>query len=175
MDKISRMAVWVRILDLPVKYYRDFALKRIGGLLGPVVKIDKVTLGQTRGNFCRLCIENNLDEPLKPFLEFGDHSFGVVYEGISIICFNCGVYGHVRDHCPYEIVAQNEKNNMNTVGDNAAPVAEDIMVDTEIPISESKMGVEDSMNGVSPTIPSSNIRPWMVMSYKNKKKIFKGS
>lgn len=30
-----------------------------------------------------------------------DKTFGVVYKGNSTICFNCGVYGHVRDQCPY--------------------------------------------------------------------------
>lgn len=37
-DKISRMAVWIRILDLPVKYYKEFALQKIGGIIGPVIK-----------------------------------------------------------------------------------------------------------------------------------------
>jgi hypothetical protein len=68
VDKINRMAAWVRILDLLVKYYKEFALKKIGGLIGPVVKIDKVTLVQTRGKFCRLCVEVNRYEPLKPFV-----------------------------------------------------------------------------------------------------------
>jgi hypothetical protein len=61
------------------------------------VKIDKVTLAQTRGKFCRLCVEVDLDKPLKPFVQLGEKPFGVVYEGISTICFNCGVYGHVRE------------------------------------------------------------------------------
>lgn len=97
VDKISRMAVWLRIIDLLVKYYKEFALQRIGSLIGPVVKIDKVTLAQTRGKFCRLCVEVDLDKPLKPFVQLGEKPFGVVYEGISTICFNCGVYGHVRE------------------------------------------------------------------------------
>lgn len=62
------MAVWLRIIDLHVKYYKEFSLQRIGGPIGPVVKIDKITLAQNRGKFCRICDEVNLDEPLKPFV-----------------------------------------------------------------------------------------------------------
>lgn len=46
-------------------------------------------------------MEVNLDEPLLPFVEVNRQAYGIVYEGISTICFNCGVYGHVKDQCPY--------------------------------------------------------------------------
>lgn len=49
-------------------YYKDFSLKKIGGLIGPVIKVDKVTLTQNRGKFCRLCVEINLNERLKPLI-----------------------------------------------------------------------------------------------------------
>ena len=52
-----RMAVWVHILNLLVKYYKDIILNQIGRQLGLVVEIGKVTLGQTRGKFCRLYVE----------------------------------------------------------------------------------------------------------------------
>lgn len=100
VEKISRMAVWVRILGLPVKYFKEFTMQKIGGLIGRVVKVDRVTLSQARGKFCRICVEVNLDEPLKPFVEVNSQPYGVVYEGISTICFDCGVYGHVKGQCP---------------------------------------------------------------------------
>lgn len=174
VDKISRMAVWVRILELPVKYYKDLALYRIGGLLGTVVKVDKVTLGQTRGKFCRLCVEINLDEPLKPFLEWGDHSFGVVYEGISTICFNCGVYGHVRDHCPYTLESPNSTTKVSDDGANAAHMAEDHIMGTELPVPRTEPVVEKLGNRDASVKTNTNIGPWMVMSYKKNKKPFNG-
>lgn len=95
------MAVWVHILDLPVKYYKDFTLKKIGSLIDPVVQTDRVTFAQTRRKFCRLYVEVNLNEPLKPFITLNKKTYGMVYEGISTICFNCGVYGFIRAQCPY--------------------------------------------------------------------------
>lgn len=121
VDKISRMAVWLRILDLPVKYYKEFALQGIGGLIGPVVKIDKVTLAQNRGKLCRICVEVNLDEPLKPVMQLGAKPFGIVYEGISTIYFKCGVYGHVRDHCPYVSEENGCPTNASDTNSNAGP------------------------------------------------------
>lgn len=29
----------------------------------------------------------------------------------KFICFNCGMYGHVCDHCPYVSVDKNTPNN----------------------------------------------------------------
>lgn len=173
VDKINRMAVWVRILDLPVKYYKEFALKRIGGLIGSVVKIDKVTLAQTRGKFCRLCVEINLNEPLKPFINLYGKPFGVVYEGISTICFNCGVYGHVREHCPYKSVIATDNCDQNKALD-------DITIKTVAPAKDDTImkHSEESHEKVNMDQPvpqaknNTDIGPWMVMSYRNRKKNF---
>lgn len=91
-----------------------------------MVKIDKVTLAQTRGKFYRLCVEINLNEPLKPFINLYGKPFGVVYEGLSTICFNCGVYGHVREHCPYKSDSTPDNSDQTKALDdistkNAAP------------------------------------------------------
>lgn len=165
------MAVWIRILDLPVKYYKDYALYKIGGIIGPVVKVDKVTLGQTRGKFCRICVEINLDEPLKPFIELGDNSFGVVYEGISTICFNCGVYGHVRDYCSYSFEAQieNVKASPNVVTND--PMIDTPSMDNEMLKPVNNVVVDQLSNAVATSKTKADMGSWMVMSYKNRKKI----
>ncbi|XP_024196301.1 uncharacterized protein LOC112199527 [Rosa chinensis] len=98
-ERISRMAVWARINDIPVKYYEEYTMSKIASMIGPVIKVDKLTLAQARGKFCRVCVEIDLDAPLKPFVEIYGAAFGVVYEGINTICFNCGCYGHVREKC----------------------------------------------------------------------------
>lgn len=89
----------VRILGLPFSYFKECTLNNIGNLLGTVVKIDKLTLAQARGKFGRLCIEIDLQKPLRPYVEVDGLAYSVVYEGISMICFNCGCYGHVKANC----------------------------------------------------------------------------
>lgn len=94
------MSVWVRILGVPIRFFKDMILKLIGKILGNVVKVDRVTLAQSRGKFVRVCVEIDLQTPLQPFIEIEGTAYGVVYEGISLICFNCGCYGHAKENCP---------------------------------------------------------------------------
>lgn len=100
-EKICRMALWVRICGLPVKYYKHFTIAKIGKIIGDVVKVDQVTLAQARGKFARVCIEVDMNKPLRPFVEVENVAYGVVYEGIFMIFFECGCYGHVKDKCPF--------------------------------------------------------------------------
>lgn len=90
-NKITTMVVWVKIIGLPLRYFKDFTMRKIGRTLGTVVKIYKLTLGQSRGNFGRLCVEIDLQKPLLPYIEVEDDVYSVVYEGISMICFNCAL------------------------------------------------------------------------------------
>ncbi|XP_061994000.1 uncharacterized protein LOC133711948 [Rosa rugosa] len=99
-EVIGKMALWVRIYGLPVKYFKDYTIAKIGKVLRDVVKVDQVTIGQARGKFARVCVEIDLSKPLRPFVEVESVAYNVIYEGISLICFECGCYGHAKDKCP---------------------------------------------------------------------------
>lgn len=90
------MVVWVRILGFLVRYFKEFTLNKIGDLLGNVVKIGQLTLAQSCGKFSRICVEIDLQNPLLPYIEVEGVAYSVVCEGTSMICFNCGCYGHVK-------------------------------------------------------------------------------
>jgi len=59
-----------------------------------MLKIDKVIVIQSRGNFARIYVELNLDKPLQPKVKAGDYLLNLQYEGLHIICFKCDCYGH---------------------------------------------------------------------------------
>ncbi|XP_062019300.1 uncharacterized protein LOC133735880 [Rosa rugosa] len=99
-EVIGKMALWVRICGFPVKYFKDYTVANIGKVLGDVVKVDQVTIGQARGKFARVCVEIDLSKPLRRFVEVESVAYSVIYEGISLICFECGCYGHAKDKCP---------------------------------------------------------------------------
>ncbi|PKI42201.1 hypothetical protein CRG98_037440 [Punica granatum] len=80
VSRITKAAVWVQIPNLPMDYHTDLSLRRIGYALGRTMKIDKHTQGLIRGNYARLCVE-------------------VEYEGLNLICFHCGRYGHGNETC----------------------------------------------------------------------------
>lgn len=158
-------------------------MKKIGSLIGPVIKVDKVTLAQARGKFCRICVEVNLDEPLRPFVEVNRQAYGIVYEGISTICFNCGVYGHVKDQCPYTSEDSVQTNEMNDQGtrDPSTCISPDthkqIPTDNDPPSHTDEPGCStkskeaphaDETGSDSLKVRSEDMGPWMVMNYKNK-------
>ncbi|KAF9685155.1 hypothetical protein SADUNF_Sadunf03G0025000 [Salix dunnii] len=81
-------------------YWRFDVLEKIENLIGITVKVDPHTMSQSRGKFARICVELDISKPLTPFIEVEGRTYGVVYEGIQVICFECGHYGHGRDNCP---------------------------------------------------------------------------
>lgn len=167
LDEITTMAVWVRIVGLPPRYYNEFTMRKIGHTLGSVVKVDTLTLAQARGQFGRLCVEINLKKPLAPYVEVEGIAYGVVYEGISMICFNCGCYGHVKASCPYQ-----KSEQPDTVPPEVNPSTLETNVDSGVE-SNSPNAVDSE--GTSPILkndvsPTGAHGPWMLMSYKSKKK-----
>lgn len=162
-DVIGKMAVWVRICGLPVKYFRDFAVEKIGKILGEVVRVDPVTIGQARGKFARLCVEVDLSKPLRPFVEVESVAYNVVYEGISMICFECGCYGHSKDKCPTVIISP-------------PAVPEPCDAKGPSPADESTMNsemVHELDSSETPSVLKEDMGPWMLMNYRNKKKAAK--
>ncbi|KAJ1441621.1 Zinc finger, CCHC-type [Sesbania bispinosa] len=94
-DDLRRVGVWVRIPGLPIEFYDKRVLWRIGNVLGKIVKIDYNTLRE------------------KPGSQEGK-TYNVEYEGLHLVCFQCGRYGHRKEGCPL-LLAPNAANDDNTV------------------------------------------------------------
>ena len=62
--KLSSVAVWVRLPELPIEFYEASVLREIGSVIGPVLRVDSFTASETRGGYARLCVQINLDKPL---------------------------------------------------------------------------------------------------------------
>ncbi|KAK9911969.1 hypothetical protein M0R45_035846 [Rubus argutus] len=169
------MFVWVRILGAPVRFFKDKVLKLIGKILGTVIKVDKLTLAQARGKFARICVEIDLQTPLQPFVEIEGVAYGVVYEGISLIYFNCGCYGHAKANCPHLPTPNVEPHsaNLNSARPQSMPNIEPknapsnadtaASLDTNLPNTDMEVVEQTEMT------KSNSHGPWMLMSYKNRK------
>lgn len=110
-DELKRVAVWVRVPGLPIEYYDKHILWSIGNCLGRTVKIDPNTLKSKRGSeiyfyvpergrFAHICIEIDLRKILRSKFELNGRIYKVEYEGLNLVCFSCGRYGHQREVCP---------------------------------------------------------------------------
>ncbi|KAI9107594.1 hypothetical protein K1719_021631 [Acacia pycnantha] len=98
-DCQRRIAVWVRIPDLPMEFCTVESLGIIGNMIGKIIKIDRSTSIYDKGAFSRICVEVDLHKPLLPaFTVFGEDK-QLVYEGLHLVCFECGKYGHETERC----------------------------------------------------------------------------
>lgn len=109
---ISSTLAWVRLPELPIQLFNRLdKLKEIGDCIGRFVKVDDHTIRASKGRYARIAVEIDLHKPLLPKYILGSEEFNVEYEGIRLICFSCGVFGHHQDDCPQspEAMARKEK------------------------------------------------------------------
>ncbi|KAG5017363.1 hypothetical protein JHK85_023499 [Glycine max] len=92
--QLGASSVWVRIPMLPMELYNSEFLYKVGDLLGTTLKIDVNMPIQNRGKFARICVELDLECELVPSVTVLGMDFNLEYEGLHLICFHCGKYGH---------------------------------------------------------------------------------
>lgn len=64
-----------------------------------MLKIDRLTSIQSRGQFARLCVELHLEKPVVPQVEVRGVVLNLEYEGLHTICFHCGICCHREADC----------------------------------------------------------------------------
>ncbi|MBA0753227.1 hypothetical protein Gogos_021489 [Gossypium gossypioides] len=71
----------------------------ISKMLEEIIKVDYNTTKVKRGQFARLAVMIDLKKPLVSCMDIDDHIQYVEYEGLVIICYECGCYGHNKESC----------------------------------------------------------------------------
>ncbi|KAL0290282.1 UNVERIFIED_CONTAM: hypothetical protein Sradi_6897800 [Sesamum radiatum] len=90
---------------MPVEFFQEELLMRIGNRIGRAVKVDETTMAASRGRYARVCVEVDLTKPLVSMITLLGFAQAVEYEGLHQICFDCGKYGQKK------ISAQTQKEN----------------------------------------------------------------
>lgn len=85
----------------------------MGDMLGKTVRIDELSLTDTRCKFAMVCVKVDLAAPLLPSLTLFDFAQKVEYEGIHLICFKCGKYGHHGEECSNLIHQQSPQSDQD--------------------------------------------------------------
>ncbi|XP_061374672.1 uncharacterized protein LOC133316890 [Gastrolobium bilobum] len=96
---IAKIAAWIRLPDIPIEFYYEAFFRRIGNWLGKMIKVDNNTNAHVRGRFARICVELDLSQPLKGDYVLEGFTKQIEYEGLRLICFGCGKYGHSTENC----------------------------------------------------------------------------
>ncbi|KAL4304066.1 hypothetical protein GQ457_10G023950 [Hibiscus cannabinus] len=97
-DHPGKIVVWVRLPGLPYRYYTRSIIRFIANAIGEVIRIDYNTEEGKRGRFARLAVVVDLNKPLAPSITIDGFKQKIEYEGLPLICFSCGKYGHIAEH-----------------------------------------------------------------------------
>ncbi|XVE98463.1 hypothetical protein REPUB_Repub03eG0108800 [Reevesia pubescens] len=79
----TSIAVWVRLPELPVKYFDLEILKKIGKSIGILLRVDRHTLAGERGMYARICVQVSLKKPLPTYIKVEGRKEVLVYESIE--------------------------------------------------------------------------------------------
>ncbi|KAI9119913.1 hypothetical protein K1719_009302 [Acacia pycnantha] len=101
-DLQCNIAAWIRLPDVPFEFYNVESLRRIGNMVGKMIKLDRSTSVYDKGGFARICVEIDLKKPLLPSYKIFNEERPIVYEGLHQVCFRCGKYGHKKESCLVE-------------------------------------------------------------------------
>lgn len=141
-DTQRRIAAWVRIPDLPIEFYSVEALGLIGNMIGKTIKIDRSTSIYEKGGFARICVEIDLQKPLLPAFKLFGETHQLVYEGLHLVCFECGKYGHEKNVCPSiyvpekEVVEIIENDDVGKEGDASSGAQKDDTKSSTVAVGE---------------------------------------
>ncbi|CAN1812178.1 hypothetical protein LINPERHAP1_LOCUS26457 [Linum perenne] len=109
-EPIRKILTWIRLPKLPIHYFNQLAVTRIGNYIGKTVRLDLATAEGARARYARVCVEVDLTKPLLGKYIIDDRVLHIEYESLENICFDCGTYGHKVDRCPKSVPSPVEKS-----------------------------------------------------------------
>ena len=158
--------VWIRIPSLNLVYYDESLLWTLASMVGTPVKVDMQTLRVARGKFAIMCVEIDLTLPVVVRVGINDEWYQVQYQGLHIICTQCGCYGHVLKYC----VSKRNNSATEAMATTAAGSDEQVRTVTQ-PAKTMQMTIEEitgsdqsSINGT----PDSLHGDWIKVERKKK-------
>ncbi|KAH9727251.1 hypothetical protein KPL70_008594 [Citrus sinensis] len=144
--------VWIRLPDMAFHLYDKRILRKISQLVGTVIKIDYHTELRERGKFARMAVRISLSQPLLSQFNLDGKIQRVEYEGLPVICYQCGKYGYNSFGCP----SKKKMNEANT--------------DTSKHILPANMTGEKDDGVDMNTKNSEKFGPWMMVLRRGKPK-----
>src|ERR1044072_8970720 len=114
--------VWIRIPGLGFQFYDESILCTLATSIGTPIRVDMNTIDMQRGKYARVCVEIDLNKPVLGMVGLRGTWYRVEYEGLHLLCSNCGCYGHLGRNCtkpavvPVQTTATSGKNTAQTPG-----------------------------------------------------------
>ncbi|XP_021605624.1 uncharacterized protein LOC110610057 [Manihot esculenta] len=102
----------------------NVSLECLAVWIGDPIRVDNNTSRVTRGHFARLCVEVDVTKPLLSKFKLNRRVRRIEYEALHMVCFSCGIFGHMKDNCPSlrkELQPENVENVPNLAHSNPTP------------------------------------------------------
>lgn len=176
--KVERTVVWVRFPGLNLVYYDESFLLAMASAIGRPIRVDTNTLKVERGRFARVCVEVDLTAPVVGKIWVNGHWYKIQYEGLHLICTNCGCYGHLARNCSHK--PTNIHQAAANQGNHQPPVSGNQSSEHSMPTPSNGKNLMPNQNA-SPTV-SENINSiddeineihgdWMLVTRKKKSQV----
>ena len=127
--------------------------RKVGQLVGTIIKIDYHIESRERGKFARIIVRISLSQPLVSQFNLDGKIQKVEYEGLPIICYQCGKYGHNSTVC-----LEKQVSNGAMAGNSES-----------IPLVN--MTADKDGASVVANNSSEKLGPWMIVARKGRPKV----
>lgn len=127
--------------------------------------MDLTTSSQARGKLARLCVLVDLDKLLRANYRLKGRSRKIEYEGIHLISFHCGKYGHEKDACIQNVGPPPKSNQESQHAKESGKGME-----VEGSLNQAHKGTESMV--ISQQLPGSEdiYGPWMIVTRNRRKR-----
>lgn len=82
--RLTKMAVWVRLPNIPMENFRDDITRSILENIGKPLKLDRTTVVVSKGRFARAVVEVGLNKPLAFEVWVRNTVQAIEYEGLKL-------------------------------------------------------------------------------------------
>lgn len=129
-----------------------------------VLKVDDHTLDRSQAKFARVCVEINLEKPLKQgtWVNYGDFSVFVLvlYENLPVFCYKCGRVGHGETTRPLASSHLNAGSSVPSASVEAGMVQNDSMMQVD-GVSKDQAVCDDHLALSQNSPGESELCPWL--------------
>ncbi|KAM0871788.1 hypothetical protein ACQ4PT_039161 [Festuca glaucescens] len=101
---LELMPIWIQIHKIPEAFRKEPVVRQlVNRQVGQVITVEMQPLGGFRGDFVRVRTLQDVRKPLSRLVSLslaGERSiFAVKYEKLGMLCYACGLIGHVYKEC----------------------------------------------------------------------------
>lgn len=137
---VSTAPIWVRLVDLDLKYWVQQTLMKLASALGKPIKTDRATAMRELLSYARILVEVSTEEEIQEIISF-ETEWGTIrhievkYEWKPIKCKKCSMFGHETEDCKMgqpRRVWQSKKTTEGTVqGQSSRPGKDSVQESTD--------------------------------------------